>query len=839
MDRQDTSTTQEPRNSSGLESSEVSVWKRLSPPVIALTYGLIGLLWIVVSDLLVASVSVGGIDVSLSLVKGIGYVVVTGSLLFFVLRRREQWLSAARHELTRWVTDDGASDLDHLRVLVIDDNADDRRLICEAMEATVEFSLEVDEAANVIDARRRILERSHDAILVDHRLGGVSGLDLIRDLHEVASGPMIVVTDTDDPEIDRQAQRAGAHDYLLKHEIHASWIGRTLRYAVANWQAQKEIARTRQLYAEIVNETPVGLFRSTPEGGLTEANPALLSIFGATTLEEIQKLGISTLYRNPESREALLERVAAGETIEDETIEMRRLDGAPIHVRMRMRGISDGDGLVALYGAIVDVTIQLENERRIRSQASMLDQVKNAVVRTDRRGVVTYWNRAAETVFGWTAAEALGRSVLELTPAPSELARSTEIMERMAATGEWEGEFRCRRKDGSEFPAYVSNSVLTAPDGTPSGFVGITVDLTELRGAQERAAAQEAMAASVLETVHFPACVLDEVGTIVAVNGAWTDNAIAQHADPEVAGVGVNYLAVCDRAGIPDAVEAGTGIRRVLQEREQRFSYEYPCGPYWFRLEVAQAVAPLGGAVAMHIDITDLREAARQAQEFARSKDRLIASVSHELRTPLTAVLGFANLIERPEDLDEGELVRFASEIHRQATDMAAIVEDLLVAARAEMGALTVRLEAVDSVRQLEDVIAHVTGHPSIAIEHALPSDIPLVRADPLRLRQVVRNLINNALRYGGARVRIDALVIGDSVAVRVSDDGEGVPEHLSEAIFQPFFSAHDRSGQPDSLGLGLSVVKTLTEAMGGTVTLSSDEGWTVFTVTLPRADLD
>lgn len=812
--------------------------RRLSPTAIAGIYAVVGLLWIVTSDSVLASLGVEGINFNLSLVKGIGYVLVTGGLLLMTLRRREDWVTAARRQLARWVGDAPPFDPDeHIRVLIIDGDPQHRQFMREAVLSAVGFSFDVDGAASAAEGRKAILAGTHDVILIDHRLPGGSGLDLIRDLHEVASGPMILVTTTDDPEVDRQAMEAGAHDYLLKHEIQASWIGRTLRYAVANWRGQREVANTRRWYSEIVYESPVGLFRSTPDGGLTEANPALLSIFGASSIDDIRRRGLVALYRNPTVREDLLRRVSEGETIEDEDIEMQRLDGAPILVRMRMRGISNDDEPISLYGALIDVTSLLASETRIRTQASMLDQVRNAVVRTDTAGLVTYWNKAAEATFGWTAEEVLGRSVLEITPAPSELGRGTEIIAEMTRTGSWEGEYRCRRKNGTEFPAYVSNSVLTSPNGEMIGFVGITVDLTELEMAKERAASQEAMATSVLETVHFPAAVLDAEGVIIAVNGAWTENAIDQGALLDAVGVGVSYLDVCDRSGIPDALAVAAGIRAVIAGEELRFAYEYPCGSKWFRLEVAQAVKPLGGAVAMHIDITDLRRAAIQAEEFARSKDRLIASVSHELRTPLTAVLGFADLIGDPRGLEHEELTVFAAEIHRQATDMAAIVEDLLVAARAEMGALHVRLESVDPVGQLRDVIRQLEHNPSVVLEHAL-TPTPNVRADPLRLRQILRNLVNNAVRYGGERVRVDTATTAEHVAIRVSDDGDGVPADLVDAIFEPFFSAHDRRGQPDSLGLGLSVVRTLTEAMGATVDLTTEDGWTVFTVKLARADV-
>ncbi|MFP5331559.1 MAG: PAS domain S-box protein [Acidimicrobiia bacterium] len=819
----------------GSKQEKGTVWRRLSPGVVTGVYTAVGAAWIVLSDLFFAALGVDGVDVDISVAKGVGFVVITGLLLFEVLRRRERWLTAARQELTRWVIDDPQLALDELRVLVVDDDPDDRQFLREALAHAVGPKLVVEEVTTLAAARNAILDRAHDIYLVDQRLPGGSGLDLIREFHEVAPGPMILITGTADLDTDLAALQSGAHDYLLKHEIQPSWIGRTIRYAVANWRSRREIARTKQWYSEMVTETPIGLFRSRPDGTLNDANPALVEMFGAQDVDQLRNVGIPELYRDPGLRARLIDRVAAGETIEDELVPMRRIDGTPIDVRMRMRGIRSEDGLIALYGALIDVTDEVHNVRRVAMQASMLDQVENAVVRTGLDGSILYWNRAAERTYGWSADEVIGRPTREVTPAPQESERIGPLLKQLTTEGSWSGEFRCLRKDGSTFPAYVSIGALQDPAGNRAGYVGVTVDLTDLRRAEERAAAQEAMAASVLESVRFPACVLDEAGAIIAVNGAWTGTAIANNADLSAVGVGANYLDVCDRASGDDARIVSDGIRRVLRTDVASFSHEYPCGGEWFRLEVARTAEPLGGAVAMHIDITELRAAARQAEEFARSKDRLIASVSHELRTPLTAVLGFADLIEHPDGLPTEEIAVFAGEIHRQATDMAAIVEDLLVAARAEMGALAVHIQSTDVPAEVNEVVRHLAHRPNVSIETRL-APVPLARADPLRLRQILRNLINNAARYGGGRVVVETRHDDSAVVVRVLDDGAGIAEEHREAIFQPFFSAHDRAGQPDSLGLGLSVVRTLAESMGGSIRVDREGTWTVFELTLLAA---
>jgi PAS domain S-box-containing protein len=704
------------------------LWWRLSPLNVALVYVAISFLWIITSDFFVALIGAGALDVRFSMVKGVVFVAVTGGLLYLALDRRERWLTAAGAQLTSWIGSPAPGEITgELRVLIIDDDPQDLERLRSVIEASPLVEVTVDEARSVQQGRAAILQRLHDVILVGHELPGGSGLDLIHELHPVASGPMIFITKVSDATLDQMALESGAHDHLIKREIEASWIGRTLRYAVANWRAEREVSRTRQWYSEIVTEAPVGLFRTTPEGALLEANTALVSIFGADSVEALRATGVRGLYENPATRLDLVNRIKAGEAIEDEDLAMRRLDGTPITVRMRMRGVTDNRGMTVLYGALTDVTAQLENERRVRLQSSMLDQVNNAVIATDTTGTVVYWNRAAEELFGWSESEAIGRPILELTAAESEVERGADIMASTLEAGSWEGEFLCRKKDGSTFPAFVTNNLFRGSDGAGLGVLGVAVDLTDLRRAEDRAAVQTAMATSILESVRFPAAVLDLEGSITAVNEVWRQNAAEQGADLTKVGVGVNYLEVCDRSTVDDAAIVGAGLRSVLSGAAERFTHEYQCSDMWFRVEVSRSVMPLEAAVVMHIDITELHEAARQAAEFAHSKDRLIASVSHELRTPLTSVLGFASLLEDTKTLEPAELSQFASEIHRQATDMAAIVDDLLVAARAEMGALTVHMQPVDVASEVREVLGQLRPRPEMTVEHVIAATPPVL----------------------------------------------------------------------------------------------------------------
>jgi signal transduction histidine kinase len=221
------------------------------------------------------------------------------------------------------------------------------------------------------------------------------------------------------------------------------------------------------------------------------------------------------------------------------------------------------------------------------------------------------------------------------------------------------------------------------------------------------------------------------------------------------------------------------------------------------------------------------------------AKDRFVATVSHELRTPLAAVVGFSELLKGGTlgDMDTAERNEIISTIADQAGDLANIVEDLLVMARADHGTLATVSVPVDVAAQCRQVIERIGTSTSIPI--TTPPGAPAVRAigDPGRVRQIIRNLLGNAASYGGNQISISIHSEGSTVRIGVEDNGDGVPAGQAEQIFEPYQRAHAASPTNGSLGLGLSVSRTLARHMGGDLRYHRVEGITVFELQLPAAE--
>ena len=226
------------------------------------------------------------------------------------------------------------------------------------------------------------------------------------------------------------------------------------------------------------------------------------------------------------------------------------------------------------------------------------------------------------------------------------------------------------------------------------------------------------------------------------------------------------------------------------------------------------------------------RQAAEsQLRDSLRSKEQLIASISHEMRTPLTAVVGFAQLLQMADSgLSAEERSELIRSIALEGLDLTNIVDDLLTAAKAEAGTLTVVKVPVDLRANAAQVLETLSEQPRIE----LSGSTVRVVGDPGRVRQILRNLISNALRYGGEDIRVS--VIDDpSPRVQVRDNGRGIPLDERERIFDPYERAHDAPGLTASMGLGLTISRGLARLMGGDLTYRYEGGESIFELLLPR----
>jgi signal transduction histidine kinase len=225
-----------------------------------------------------------------------------------------------------------------------------------------------------------------------------------------------------------------------------------------------------------------------------------------------------------------------------------------------------------------------------------------------------------------------------------------------------------------------------------------------------------------------------------------------------------------------------------------------------------------------------VEERGRQLEEATRQRDSFMAAVSHEIRTPLTAVIGYIELLrEGMPDVDRPNVI---DTVARLAADVQHLLEDLLVSSRAQADSLSVAAVPMDLRAQVTQVLEGMD--PSTLERITLDLGPSPVTADPARVRQIVRNLVTNALRYGGAQMTIETGAGGTPGRLRVIDDGDGVSDEDRDLIFQPFQQARGSRHIAASVGLGLPISRLLAERMGGSLVYRRIGGRTVFELILP-----
>lgn len=219
-----------------------------------------------------------------------------------------------------------------------------------------------------------------------------------------------------------------------------------------------------------------------------------------------------------------------------------------------------------------------------------------------------------------------------------------------------------------------------------------------------------------------------------------------------------------------------------------------------------------------------LAESAESQREIAETQRHFLSMVSHEVRTPLTSIVGFADVLADSGDLAHDQVSEFSGVIRLQDTHLTRLIDDVLVVLRADTGRLNVEMKPTSIRDVLQRVELSVLVEPPKRL--VIEADDLMANTDPDRLFQVIRNLVENACKYGGDTIVVGAHRSGSHVCLTVRDDGEGIPVDQIEEAFGEYVQLHQwAAASKDGFGLGLPIVKHLIEAMGGTIRYDPDGG--------------
>ena len=469
-------------------------------------------------------------------------------------------------------------------------------------------------------------------------------------------------------------------------------------------------------------------------------------------------------------------------------------------------------------------------------QGTVFDAIGDAFVLVGPDGRIEAFNRAAQEMFGYAAAEVVGEPLSLLIPERMRATHERHVDDQAAGRRHPPGPGRPpvpgRRRNGEEFPAEIS---LAAIDIDGERLMAATIRDVSGRVATERALVESERRFRVtFEESPVAMALVDLDGSFIAGNRALADQ--TGYSLTQLTGMRLEDLVDPDDLPIVTTGIEGllAGVDRVV--RMELRQHTAAGAAIVIDLSLALVTDPDGTArhvIGQALDVTERVRWQERLEETVRSKDELIASISHELRTPLTAMVGFTQILsEAPGTLSEDERSELLRTVVTESGDLANIIEDLLVAAKADTGDLAVVEVPVDLGAEVERILE---SWPRSEAAHVVVAGSPTAAVgDPGRVRQIIRNLLSNALRYGGGRIWI--VLDGDEAAARVTvcDDGPALSPEDADRIFQPYQRAHPTVGVTASMGLGLAISRQLARLMGGELTLRRVAGGNGFELTLP-----
>lgn len=404
---------------------------------------------------------------------------------------------------------------------------------------------------------------------------------------------------------------------------------------------------------------------------------------------------------------------------------------------------------------------------------------------------------------------------------------------RSNASGElFRLEYRLLRDDGSYIWVRDECSPLYDDTGAIVAWQGVLVDMSDRIKAEEIQSRLAAIVAGAQDAITSRT--LD--GTITS----WNHGAEQLYGYREEEMIGQSLSVLLPEGKLPDSIanteDYGGRPRQAEAIRRHKDGS---------LIDVAISISPIRdrngaitGIAAITRDITarkraeeQLRSALEEAKAGIRAKDLFLAMMSHELRTPLQAVLGYADfLLHREPDSLTAEQREDIGYIHQGAGRMVALIEQMLDLSRMEAGRLTITSKPVNLAEIMEQVrqdVAPQAAAKALAFDIILPPHLPLVLGDPVRLRQILLNLIDNAVKFTDrGSVQMAATVTATGVDVSISDTGIGIAADALPHIFEEFRQVDNNlSRRYGGAGLGLAISQRLAEQMGGSITVASQPG--------------
>jgi PAS domain S-box-containing protein len=606
--------------------------------------------------------------------------------------------------------------------------------------------------------------------------------------------------------------------------------------------ADDELHASEERYRKLVQVSPDAIVVDCG-GVIVFANDAAAKMFAVGHPDDLVGTDALDLVED-ENRVAILSRrgkITESGSSSFEQYRYVRRDGAVRHCESAVSGIS-WEGESAFLIVIRDMEDRVQAERQQAIFGAVLDQAADSIEMSDEAFTMTYVNPAFEAMSGYASAEVVGRRPGDLfRPGEFDPNVYAEIEDTVRAGKAWSGLLRARRKDGTEYDQEAAISPVFNENGDIENYVAIKRDISQ------RVATQIALTESEEQYRKLMSSTPDGIyvhvdSKIVLVNDAAVEM-FGAAGQAELIGKSVFDLMESDVEPVVEENQRRrfTGVEETLRMEQKRLRLDGEM--FWASVSVTSMNwKGERGALVILRDISEQRRAqselvrAMEAAEIAnKSKSEFLANMSHELRTPLNAIIGFSEIMQNEMfgEIGNDHYTAYARDIHESGMHLLYVINDILDLSKIEAGKLSLSLsevslaEAIDASMRL---MRQSANDANVTVEPKFGDDLPKIQVDLRMLKQMLMNLVSNAIKFtpSGGRIRVSVTRAGsEHIKIAVVDTGVGIsPEDLPR-VLEPFIqSQHPVSPRETGTGLGLPLTKSLAELHGGTFQLWSRVGF-------------
>lgn len=633
----------------------------------------------------------------------------------------------------------------------------------------------------------------------------------------------------------------------------------------------------------IADQANIGTAITTLEGIITYCNDMFAQLHG---FDKGELLGANLVKLHNESQLPrvfeLLDVIKNQGGFSAEELDHCRKDGSTFPTLMSAKVIFDEKNRPKFMSAtLIDITEKKKAEQEILKFRVLADQANYGVVLASLDGVLEYCNAAFASMHGWNVEDLIDKHFSMFYHNNSDLAK-TILQEIFESEGFLSKEVIRTRKDNSTFPAIMNAKIIS--DGETKLISVTVIDITDRKNYEKeivelnrnletriaertselavknaelsseieiRSKAEFELIAKSNELENFFTVTIDLLsianveGKFLKLNKAW-ENTLGYRIDELENHSFLDFVHPDDLSDTLDALKQLSDNNPVLRFTNR---YRTQAGDYrfieWHSVPVGSLIYSAARDITERIRVEDaLKEAQVLAETANQSKSEFLSRMSHELRTPLNSILGFAQLLEMGKL--EASQEKGVHHILKSGKHLLNLINEVLDISKIESGQLSISIEPVELNFLIKEVyeLLHATALSKNIVIHLSDETKIYVKADKQRLKQILINLLNNAIKYNknGGNVWISTTLLpgkgSSKVKLIVKDDGFGISEENLERIFNPFERVGAEKTNIEGTGLGLSVVKKLAGLLGANIGVESklNEGST-FWIELPKTE--